>query len=513
MATPDLIDYQARLEKAGALSDPVDDRTWGDLEMEKVFQRLDHCVTPMGAQHLYSMLRDYQRDEARLAANAKAWRVLQASPGTVAALRAALEHLNSRQGAALGDFLLASPHAAPRGYRWFYLVSVLSLLLPAGIVFSPWFLVVSVCLWIFNIVLYYQYNPRLGTFSPALAALGALLGSVPGILRAIADADLPEVKALSDAAPVAQAVRREISLVFLRREGADDLTRALVDYLNMLCLFEVSALCRAILAVNARRQALLDLFRVVARLDALQGISIALGQYSLACAPEWRSGRQFLLEDVQHPLLNNPVRNSVTGEGRSFLLTGTNMAGKTTFIKTVAVNLILAQTLGLCLARRAVLPPARVRTLITREDVAGSGQSYFYFDALELLRMVRDAASTGRDHWFVLDEVFRGTNTLERVAAGRAVLRHLARHGIVIASTHDHELVQPLQHEFDSYHFSEIIEGHGIRFDYLLRKGACPTRNAIKLLAMAGFPEEVIEEAERLAAQNTRALSDRDPDA
>jgi DNA mismatch repair ATPase MutS len=268
----------------------------------------------------------------------------------------------------------------------------------------------------------------------------------------------------------------------------------------MLCLFEVTALCRAIQAVNRKRQVLLNLFQVVARLDALQGISNVLAEYPSVCVPEIKAGRQFSFLEVQHPLVRNPVCNSIEGGGNSLLLTGSNMAGKTTFIKTLAVNLVFAQTLGLCLAKKAVLPPARVRTLIEREDIISSGQSYFYFEASELLRMLNDAAQSDREYWFLLDEIFRGTNTLERVSAGSAVLNYLTSHGLVIASTHDHELCTLLRNDFDLYHFSEVINGNEASFDYRLRKGPCTARNAIKLMTIAGFPKSVTDLAEKLAA-------------
>src|SRR5882724_7074922 len=112
------------------------------------------------------------------------------------------------------------------------------------------------------------------------------------------------------------------------------------------------------------------------------------------------------------------------------------MAGKTTFMKTLSINLILSQTIGFCLARKAVVPPARVKTLIERQDTLALGQSYFFFEAEQLLRMLTDAERSDREHWFVIDEMFRGTNAIERVAAGSAVLSHLTSRGVVVASTH-----------------------------------------------------------------------------
>ena len=97
---------------------------------------------------------------------------------------------------------------------------------------------------------------------------------------------------------------------------------------------------------------------------------------------------------------------------------------------------------------------------------------------------------------FVLDEIFKGTNTPERIAASKAVLSALARNGnLVFASTHDIELADLLSHEYELYHFCEQIEQNRLHFDFLLKNGMLKHRNAIKLLEVEGYPESVITEA------------------
>jgi MutS domain V len=499
LSTAETAAYDNYLARESSAPDRVDDRTWSDLEMEKIFLRLDKSVTPLGSQYLYTLLRNYQGKQASLAENLKAYKTLEASPETTTLLQTALKGLNRSESSGLADFLFGTPLVIPSRYQLFYLLSALAIACSVGIFLSPWFVPVAIGLWILNIVLYYVYGQKLARQAPSLISLANLLGCVPKISHAVRDLDLPELTELKTSAARAGQIQKQISLAFLRREGSDDLFRILIDYLNLFCLFELCALCRAIRAVNDERLMLRNLFHIVGRLDVFQGFAIALAGYPSICIPELGAGRSYSLLDVQHPLVNNPVCNSIEGTGNSLLLTGTNMAGKTTFIKTLAVNLLFSQTLGVCLARKAILPPARVRTMIAREDIIGSGQSYFYFEASELLRMLQDAERSGREYWFVLDEIFRGTNALERVAAGSAVLNHLNNHGLVIVSTHDHELTRLLRNDFDLYHFSEVISDKKAKFDYLLRKGPCTTRNAIKLLILAGYPKSVTDQAENLA--------------
>jgi hypothetical protein len=496
--------YFRALAKECAETELVDEHTWADLEMERVFVRVNKCMAPPGAQYLYALLRRFQSSPEALRQNVATHHVFAGKPGPGAAVRQALRRLGYKESAEIPDVLCGPPPTVPAGHRLFYLVSAAAVLCPFGLLISPWFLLPSLALWILNIALHFAFYRTVVRHAPALTGLAALLGCVPGLVQALQGSGLPEEQELSSLREVARRVQKQISRTFLSRESNNDLTRLIVEYLNLFCLFELCSLCRAICAVNHERVGLMSLYRLVGRLDALQGLSTALTEFPVICAAESGPGRRFTLVDAYHPLLDNPVANSLDGAGNSLLFTGTNMAGKTTFIKALGINLLLAQTLGLCFARRAVFPPARLKTLIHREDTTLAGQSYFFYEATELLRMVEQTKRNGHEVWFVLDEVFRGTNTLERVAAAAAVLGHMTLHGVVIASTHDHELTTLLSSHFDSYHFSEVVEGQQARFDYRLRSGPCTSRNAIRLLTIAGFPQSVIDSATRVAQSIAR---------
>jgi DNA mismatch repair ATPase MutS len=138
-----------------------------------------------------------------------------------------------------------------------------------------------------------------------------------------------------------------------------------------------------------------------------------------------------------------------------------------------------------------------VRTLISRGDDLARGQSYFGVE-LELTRDLVHAAADDNPHLFVIDEIFRGTNTVERVAAARAVLQRLAsKDHIVLAATHDLELLPLLGNAWDFHHFRESIDDGRLSFDYRLRPGPTSTHNAIRLMELYGFPQDVVAEARR----------------
>ena len=176
------------------------------------------------------------------------------------------------------------------------------------------------------------------------------------------------------------------------------------------------------------------------------------------------------------------------------------MSGKSTFLRTVGVNAVLAQTLNMCFAASYDAPVLVVRCSIGRTDDLVSGKSYYIVEAESLLSLVR-ASANAAPHLFLLDELFRGTNATERIAAGQAVLRELlegegaATLHLAIAATHDAELVDLLQDRYAAHHFSDALGGNGLLFDYRLRAGAASTRNAIALLRLHGAPERLIARA------------------
>lgn len=131
--------FHRSVTKDFAEADVIDDRTWSDLEMEKVYSRLNKCVTPLGAQHLYALLKNYEVKQATLEENAKSYQTFKSNPDIQAGLRSALAKLNRQESADLADFLLGAPPTIPTFHRFFYFASVLAIACPFGFFLSPWF--------------------------------------------------------------------------------------------------------------------------------------------------------------------------------------------------------------------------------------------------------------------------------------------------------------------------------------------------------------------------------------
>lgn len=237
---------------------------------------------------------------------------------------------------------------------------------------------------------------------------------------------------------------------------------------------------------------------IMGRVEAL----IAVGAFREAykyCVPEFADKKSIMAQGIYHPLINDPVPNSINTNG-SVLITGSNASGKSTFLKTLAINAILAQTIHTCLAERFVTGMFRVcSSMALRDDVQG-GSSYYIVEIKALKRILDLLADDDRHPVLCfVDEVLRGTNTVERIAASTQILRSMAENCICFAATHDIELTHLLERVYRNYHFEEEIKDDDIIFSYKLLDGRATTRNAIKLLGIMGYDDSMIREAEEMA--------------
>ena len=200
--------------------------------------------------------------------------------------------------------------------------------------------------------------------------------------------------------------------------------------------------------------------------------------------------------EVGHPLLAHEqrVRNnfSLQGIGQLFLVTGSNMSGKSTFLRTIGINVCLAQAGSPVCAKSWEWSWMRIHSCLRVGDSLEEGLSYFYAEVKRLKRILL-AASNQESHpvLFLIDEIFKGTNNRERLLGSEAFIRELTTgNGLGLVTTHDLELAR-LENELHcmtNVHFQETVGEKELRFDYQIRRGPCPTTNALRIMAMEGLP-------------------------
>lgn len=224
----------------------------------------------------------------------------------------------------------------------------------------------------------------------------------------------------------------------------------------------------------------------------------ALASLSLICFdnPEWTmpiiyNGEEAVFEarGIGHPLIKNRVLNNLKFDKKVILITGSNMSGKSTLLRTAGINLILAYAGAPVCAKYFKASIMEVYTCMRISDNLSENISSFYAELLRIKNIISEA-KTGKRIFYLLDEIFKGTNSLDRHTGARVLINKLSStNSIGMVSTHDLELCD-LEEENEkvvNYHFQEYYRDNKIYFDYKLRPGSSTTRNALFLMKLAGI--------------------------
>lgn len=481
----------------------LDDRTWSDLGMDDVFALLDRTSNPIGQQALYSHLRNPDTDSVRLGRLDAAADRLGRDASLRERIQVLLGQLDDPDAGELSALFFRPLLSRPAGALLFPLLSIFAVLSLAAALLWPimWLSFGAICL--ANMMIQVLYRPRVASVIRPLRVLHRLLRTARE-LGELAEAapELPQLAELGRYAAALKGLNRATRWLVFEGDRTNEMIAILYGYANVFFLLDVTAFVFSVESVAARQAELRGLHRALGALDV--ALAVASFRKELGdgwCRPELTARlRDVTLDAVRHPLVAHAVSNSVELDGPGLLVTGSNMSGKTTFSRSVALNAVLAQTIFTCTAARYRAPMLAVRSSIGREDNLLDGRSY-YLAEVERIGELIAGRDGGPQQLFVLDELFRGTNTTERVGAACAVLECLGSGDhLVLASTHDLELVELLQGRFGCFHFREFVTDGTLRFDYRLTPGPSSTRNAIALLEVMGYPVEVVARAHAAAA-------------
>jgi DNA mismatch repair ATPase MutS len=293
---------------------------------------------------------------------------------------------------------------------------------------------------------------------------------------------------------------KKLGYLVIDKSAIGDLGAAIIEYLNVILLFDLKAYIRSIVILEEHLEEIREVFEIVAELDMMISFASYIDETENLTIPKFVSEKEISFENIYHPVVDNAVSNSLDELNKSALITGSNMAGKTTFIKTIGVNLILAQTIFLCHASSITTFRFFIKTSIKREDNIENSKSYFFAE-IEAIKSFIQLAKKSENYLFLIDEIFRGTNTIERLASATAVLEYLNRSNRALVTTHDIELHHLLKNKFEVYHFSEQVSDGKFYFDYKIANGSASKGNAIKLLEIMEYPIDVTDKAIEIAEQ------------
>lgn len=486
----------------------IDDITWNDLNMNGIFALMDHTQSSSGAEYLYDMLRTPRLKKDAFENLEEHISYFQREEDKRVAIQLKLHALGRSGRFSIFDYIEYLDNLGDCSNRK-HIVMLVALLISLVMLFY------DVIIGVFMLLIVVAVN--MTTYLREKTSITPYLTSFSYIMRLIQCGDsiseveleeIPEYKeALKKKVAKLAVVRRNYGAVTKMNSSSGNPLEIVFDYINMLTHIDIMRFNRMVRLIKEHKEEIYELVETIGYIDAVISIGAFRESLKTYCVPEFEVGKEVTLciKAGYHPSISNPVVNSFA-QKRGMLVTGSNASGKSTFLKMVAINAILAQTIHTCAASSYHGGLYKIFSSMALRDDLMAGDSYYIVEIKALKRIMDVAEEKGENPLLCfIDEVLRGTNTVERIAASAQIMEKLARKGLYcFAATHDIELTHLLVEKYDNYHFEEDVKDGDVLFSYRLLDGRAQTRNAIKLLKVIGFSDEITECAEDRAQRFLR---------
>lgn len=479
----------------------IDEITWNDLNMDDVFQKINHTWSFAGEDYLYYLMhvpvnskKDWKDQEELI-------RYYQEHERERIELQMLFGKIGKYHGASIYSYISRSIEMNTHTPLVHYLCLIALVIAIGSLFFNPaegvGFLILVV---ITNIGLYFSKRRAIENSMQALQYFLNLQKAAGDILKKKLVVNDHYREMLQKDYTSVKKYLGWTTMLKPADWGNQSLEEIVLDYFRLVTHLDNILFYRCMRRLKQNMNAVENLITTMGFLESIIAIGSLRKALPYYCVPEFSEGRQLEIQDAYHPLIEEPIANSICAE-KGILITGSNASGKSTFLKTVAINAIMAQGLHTCAANIYRGPWCHIFSSMALRDNIYQGESYFIAEIKALKRILESEDEKLPVLCFV-DEVLRGTNTVERIAASTQVLREFQRRNILcFAATHDIELTFLLEKEFENYHFQEQIQEGEVLFDYRLYKGRSNSRNAIRLLELLGYETDIVEGANEMVAR------------
>lgn len=480
----------------------LSDKTCNDLDFDDLFMFLDRTNSKVGQQYFYNNLRTIKVNEKQTKLNEEIITELSENPELRISVQKKFEKLKHKDAYYITT-LFQEEHINPP--KWFFVIKLLSFTSLLSLIFAffnPIFFIVLLGVFCVNFVLHYWNKNNLVQYVSSIPQLLRLNNVASHLftnrLLKKMNPDLPKSTKLIN------EVKNRMSFFQLeaKLQGEFEIIAWFVfEIFKTLFLLEPLLLFGVLKRLNNKREEIESVFKFVGHIDMLISVASLRNGLETFCLPIITNGEKIIAKDISHPLIFNCTTNSINISEKSILLTGSNMSGKTSFIRAIGLNVITGLTINTCFAKSMSFPLIKVFSAIRISDDLMNDKSYYFEEVLTIKEMLKESENENKN-LFLLDEIFKGTNTVERISAGKSVLSSLTKNNNkILVSTHDIELTDMLSDEYELFHFSETVNDKNVGFDYKLKVGSLKNRNAIRILEINDYPKEVVKEAIEIAKE------------
>lgn len=460
----------------------IDDLTWYDLDMQAIFELINGTYSSIGSEALYQRLRNFhfnQTDDLE-----ELIQFYQENPEIREKIQFHFAGLGKHDNNFTKQYIANGKKEKLGNLGLYVLLGLLPLIsLILLVVIGPIGIFLLLGSILFNVIFYMTKKAKLET---ELESMRYLVQSI-SLANKLATIPTPrQAEIRENSIPLKSIAKWGFSFRVKSNSEAD----MLFEYLNLAFMIPFIAYNFVITRLSKYSQEAINLWSVLGEMEVAAAVLNFRTYFPISCQPEFAEGG-IKAEDIYHPLVEYSVVNPVDWQ-RNTLVTGSNASGKSTYVKSIAISAILSQTINTAIAEQFTMQPGHVLTSMAVEDDILAGDSYFVAEIKSIKRLLSQVKKGARCYCFI-DEILKGTNTIERIAASSSVVTWLADYpSLSFVATHDIELTEMLKKQCDNVHFEETVtEDRGITFDYVLKQGPSVTRNAIALLKVMDYPEKL----------------------
>lgn len=481
----------------------IDDITWNDLDMNSVFKLLNNTNSSIGEQYLYYILRTPQFDKEKLEERKKMIDFLEQNEEIRLRLQCIYGEIGRMGTFSLSDYIynLADLEIRSNVLEFGMLfLGIFSII--AAITIPTYGVLIFIGVLILNISQYYRRKGEVEPYFVSISYINKLLIGSDSFVKEIPKEFIEYANRAKKIKNQFKRFRRNAKWIKSGKKATGSMGDMILDYIKMFFHIDLIKFNYLLSEVKEKIRYIDEMIEIMGSVEAYIAIASFRGLRESYCIPEFVSNEKPMIEinDVYHPMIYEPVVNSIKEE-KSVLITGSNASGKSTFLKTVAINAILSQTIYMAMAKKYKTNFYRVFSSMALTDDLMGNESYYIVE-IKSLKRILDASKKDIPILCFIDEVLRGTNTVERIAASAQILNSLIHRNVMcFAATHDIELTHILEDIYSNYHFEEEVKDNDILFSYELKKGRATSKNAIKLLNIIGYEQQIIEHAELSAAE------------
>lgn len=488
----------------------IDDITWNDMGMDNVFKSMNYTQSSIGEECLYNRLRSTGYTDEQLKEFDRIVNYFESDFDKTVKFQEIFAGIGRTKSISVYDFI---HHLADLGNRkngkHYFLAACLLVSIGSIFIVPPIGIAMTIAMVVINVIQYYRMKAQVENYFICCSYLIGVIANG----KKIADLNEKELEIYNNQIREIYNNTSDITKGIFLMGGnnmSGSITEVIMEYIRML--FHVDLIkFNAIQRKTIEKMDEIDkLYEIVGFIESACSVAyyrvFLKKKYGYYCKPGFEDVSQGIKGDsIYHPLIDNPVINSIF-EKKGVLLTGSNASGKSTFLKTVGINAILAQSIFTCTAKKIELKRCKVYSSMSLKDDLENNESYYIVEIKALKRII-DASRNGEQIICFVDEVLRGTNTVERISASTEILKSFCvgknKNVLCFAATHDIELTHLLEEYYANYHFEEQIKEDDILFNYKLIKGRATSRNAIQLLKVIGYDDEIIDAARKRADKFT----------